>query len=196
MNSFNVVVPTRIHRVSVRRRILPGPAQEGEVVEQMLYDGGFTAGYAAGQWKAQKEAVAAAKRQATDVDLVLKGLQSIQGELLEQAKQNFPPLLMAAIERVFKHHRISEEEVGSEIAALLKEVVHAQSICIESAPEELDRLQQTLERLGLMLQKGAHSWKANPTLKSGEFILQTDLGTVDGRKITKLNKIKAALQVE
>jgi len=48
----------------------------------------------------------------------------------------------------------------------------------------------------LMLEKGAHSWKSNPTLKQGEFILQTDLGTIDGRKISKLNKIKAVLKME
>jgi flagellar biosynthesis/type III secretory pathway protein FliH len=203
MSSFNVVVPTQIHRLSVRHRVIPGDDSEkgadgkpAEVAEELLYDGGFEAGYAAGQWKAEKETREAAERQAAEVAAALHGLQVIQTELLKQAQQNFPPLVMAAVERVFKNHKITDAEVGGEIAALLKDVVHAQSISIECSSEDLDRLQRVVEGLGLMLQKGAHSWKMNPTLKRGEFILQTDLGTVDGRRLTKLNKIKAALQVE
>jgi flagellar biosynthesis/type III secretory pathway protein FliH len=192
MDPFEVVIPTNIHRISVRRRTMPG-GEGGEVTEELTYDGGFNAGYKAGTFKAEREAYDTNGRQQAEVEAVLRGLQQVQKELLEQAKQNFPPLIMAAIDRVFKAHQFTEEEIAKEVGALLKEVVHAQSISIECCPQDLDRLQKTCERLGLTVEKGIHSWKANPTLKRGEFVLQTDLGSVDGRRLTKLSKIKAVL---
>ncbi|MDE1171497.1 MAG: hypothetical protein PW734_09870 [Verrucomicrobium sp.] len=212
MKSFQVQIPARVDRLTVRRRVLApapvlpeGEGEEGaeaapapEVVasEETLYDGSYDAGLREGRRRALQEMAAARAADQKEMQASLRQFDLVLQKLLEVAEKNLPELLLAALGRVFREHSFTHEEMAAEVSALVREVGQAQAISIEASQEEIGILERRLDKLGLALHHGRVQWRANPTLGKGEYVLQTDLGMVDGRRLSKLAQIRLALEEE
>jgi flagellar biosynthesis/type III secretory pathway protein FliH len=110
------------------------------------------------------------------------------------AVQNIPQLLLAALSRVMNHHRFTDEELGVEVEGLIREVSQSSSITIECSEENYETLKNRVETLGSSLTQGQIVWKMNPSLQNGEYVLQSDLGIVDGRRVARVSKVRLALE--
>ena len=208
MQSFQVTVPFLIDRVTVRRRMAggeeaevaptetdaaaPAPVQ-AEQEDQLLYDGAYDAGFRDGRRKALEEIAAARAAESREVKELLRELNGVFPQLIKLAEAQFPDLMLTALGRVFREHRFTMEEMANEVGALLAEVTQAQTILIEGNPADIGPLQGRIEKLGLSFHQGRVQWKANPTLERNEYVIQTDLGMIDGRRLTKLTQIQGGL---
>jgi len=204
-NTFQVTVPFAVDCIKVRRlRPIPlievesvegeGRAADDSPVYETLYDGSYEAGVRAGRQQVLKELVAARAAESRSVQAVLAQLDAVMDELIRTAEGHFPELLLAVLGRVFREHDFSQEEMSGEVVSLLQEVQQAQAVTIEVAPDALSLLQGRVEKLDLSLQTGRIQWKANADLQRGEYLIQTDLGVVDGRRHTKLSQVRVALE--
>jgi hypothetical protein len=55
-------------------------------------------------------------------------------------------------------------------------------------------LQKQLDAAGVSLTQGQIQWTANPIFQSGEYVMQSDLGVLDGRRSTRIAHVHAALR--
>lgn len=201
MHAVHVHVPFPIDRVSVRRRLLSDeelPEDTAELpvapIEETLENGYYAAGHRAGYAQAMSEVVVARQAETRSVQEALRELTGVLPELISLAEENFPQLLLTALGRVFREHRFTQDELAAEIGALLSESAQAQQITIETSPADLQAMERRIDKLGLVLQQGRLQWKANPNLEKGEYLLQTDLGSIDGRRHTKQAQVRLALE--
>ncbi len=201
MHAVHVHVPFPIERVSVRRRLtsddpLPEDAAELPVapIDEVLENGYYAAGYRAGYAQAMSEVVVARQGETRSVQEALHELTGVLPELISLAEENFPQLLLTALDRLFRAHRFTQDELASEIGSLLAEAAQAQKIVIEVAPPDLQAMERRIDKLGLSLQRGRLQWLPNAALEKGEYLLQTDLGTIDGRHHVKQAQVRLALE--
>jgi len=206
MNAFNFTIPFPVDRVVVKRRTVEEVVGEGDAasvadqapqqkeVLETLYDGSYDSGVAEGRRQAVAEMTAARDAESAQVAAMLRRMQQILDELVKLAEGHFPDLLMSALERVFREHPFTSDEMATEVSALLREVGQAQSIVVEGSATEISQIESRIEKMGLSIQHGRLQWRANPNLQRGEYILQTDLGMVDGRRHSKLAQVRLALE--
>jgi flagellar biosynthesis/type III secretory pathway protein FliH len=193
MHSFSLAIPSKITRVSlvktsqVRTKDASGDSKEA-------YQKGFDSGYQAGLWQAQLEAEKQRNQLRSQVEHVLSNLNNLHEELKGIAVQNLPQLLLASLSRVMNHHRFTDEELGKEVEELIREVSQSSSIVIECSNEDHEALKNRVEILGASLTQGQIIWKTNPSLQNGEYVLQSDLGVVDGRRVARLAKVRMAVE--
>ncbi len=201
MQEVHVHVPFPIERVSIRRRLteepaLPDDAPELPVaaIEEVLEDGYYAAGFREGRRQALAEVAAARAAETRSAQEALRELTEVLPHLIDLAEDSFPQLLLTALGRVFREHSFTQDEMAAEVGALLSEVSQAQAITIETAPADLQAMERRIDKLGLSLQQGRLRWKANPNLQPGEYVMQTDLGMIDGRRVSKMAQIRLALE--
>jgi len=188
MTSFNLALPKGIKTIGLEK------FKTSSATFPDAYQDGFTAGYQAGQWKAALEAQQQRELLAQQGQAVLQKMEKLHQELYSIVSQHLPQLLLAALSRVLQHHRFTDEELVREVQTLVKELAQADQISIECSPVDLALLKERVDGIGVSWTQGQLLWKENPLLQQGEFILQSDLGTVDGRRIAKINQVMLAIE--
>jgi flagellar biosynthesis/type III secretory pathway protein FliH len=187
-SSFKLVVPGGVRKISVQDVV----QEKRTVSEPDGYQNGFNAGYRAGMLKAELEATKQREEQEGTFRRMVDQLDRVYTEFSQSLRDHLPQLVLASVSRVMMKHHFSDEEIVSEIESLVRELTLAKSIHIECSEEDLNMLQQKLASSG-GLASAQIEWKNNPTLLKGEFILQSDLGEFDGRKMARLSRVKSAL---
>jgi flagellar biosynthesis/type III secretory pathway protein FliH len=202
MPVFHLTLPGPVAHAEVMPRDadLPAEAKELDGLRKTAFSLGYREGFASGARAAKVEADEEMARQrsafAKEAEACLARLRQVHEAFEKLLPGHLSPLLMAAFERVLEHHHFSEKEVASEIAALLKQLPQARQIRIETAPKELESLRSRLATLGGLAPGLSPEWVANPDIVPGEFILRSDLGVVDGRKLVRMERIRMVLGSE
>lgn len=193
MPSFNLAVPFAARRV----RILPTPILSPEKETQETdegYTSGFDAGYRAGLLQASLEARRRQQQDAQSLSQSLAALDSAKGKIIHSLGQQLPPLLLETFQRILTGHRFTAEEVGTSVAALLRQLEEARELTIECPSDLLEGIREFVEKLGLTLNTEKITWKSNPDLKPGEFRIQSNLGNVDGRHAPLIAQAKETIE--
>ncbi len=185
MLSFNLTLPTSITTAALTES--PESTAPG-------YQEGFQSGYKAGQWKAQLEAEQQLAEIRKQFAAQLKALHTVHETLDQTAGKHLPELLSLTLQRLFRKHPFTAEETAKELASILQELSEAQSITIECHPKHLSDLQSFVKSESLTMGNDHFIWKESPDLNAGEFKIQSDLGTYDGRHLIKLSKVQTVLE--
>lgn len=184
MSSFEVAVPRKLRAA----RLLPADAARAS-------DGGYAEGFAAGYQSGRLAAQLAARRAATEARLEMQGrlraIQQVQEELAQISREHLPQLVLAAVTHLWSHHRFTDDEIVAEVEALLAQLSHAATVTIECCPDDLALLEAAA---GPIRTQGATQWTTNPALQRGEFVLQSDLGSIDGRRLARLKQLRLSLE--
>ncbi|MES2308989.1 MAG: FliH/SctL family protein [Verrucomicrobiota bacterium] len=167
--------------------------EKNETTDPAHFDAGFKAGYQAGQWQATLEQKKWIETQKVEWAKSLEALLSLHQEAKTLIAADFPFFAQTIVEKLLKKNPFTPEQIADEILAFLKDLSEAHSIRIECAPQDLQSIQSICEKTGMNLGQGSVQWKAHADLASGEYRLQSDLGSVDGRLQPKLAKLKIAL---
>lgn len=186
-SNIQIALPTKLSKVVIQKKSKTSDPQFKE-----NYDKGWEAGYKAATWKAELEAKQQSQQQAAEAAEWIKRLNSMHEELLKLVSTHLPQLLLCALSKVIQHHKFTDEEIFQEIQAMIQELSLAKSISIECSQEDMENLQKRLDSLSLT--QGQVQWTANPSFQSGEYVMQSDLGVLDGRRSTKIAHVHAALK--
>jgi flagellar biosynthesis/type III secretory pathway protein FliH len=81
-----------------------------------------------------------------------------------------------------------------EIKLLLHELNQAHQVVIECSEKDLAEIKAGVEALGITLGQAQVDWRASATLQQGEYTIESDLGSVDGRRLSRLKHIREALE--
>lgn len=188
MPSFNIVLPQPLAKVVIQK------AKPADQAAEETYRKAYEAGYRAGQLKAEYEAREEARNQGQKANELVEKLSQVHEEFFKITQQHLPQLVLAALTRVLQHHRFTDDEIYNEVGALLKDLSLAKSIAIECSRADMDELKQRLEAAGVALTQCQIQWTPNDEFQKGEYVIQSDLGVLDGRKSTRMSHIHAALQ--
>lgn len=195
MSSCKMVIPSRLARVEVLTDV---DAQKQ--IEALGYHGGFSAGYAAGALEGQaayQEKIREYEKKIQEMSAAMTAklteLSEINKVALNTAHDHLPELLVTVFSRILGKHTFSKEEVASEIDKVLSDLTLAESISVECSEKELSQLEEMVKGAGQSLSQGSVKWTGNPDLKSGEFIIHSDLGYYDGRHLNRIKKVQAIL---
>jgi flagellar biosynthesis/type III secretory pathway protein FliH len=187
-SQLELVVPIRVRRVG------NAAVSEAKTNGDSSHAAGFEAGYESGRLRAEWEAGRQRDAERTQVRGLVAKLENIHREYEKLLEEHLPELIQGALARVFRKHPFTAGEITTEIAVLLREMQQAGKIALECAPLELDELRRQLEECEAIPSGVRWSLQANATLGSGEFLLKSDLGTVDGRHASRLRQIHLALE--
>jgi flagellar biosynthesis/type III secretory pathway protein FliH len=158
------------------------------------YQRGFDAGYRAGQLVAEAELNAQSKVASDKISQLLSVVERLRDELGEVVISHLPQLLQIALMRVMEHHKFTTEEIQNEVESILKELALAKKIEIQCFEGDLKLLQEHMAKIGTSLTQAAIIWTVNKDLRAGEFILESDLGVFDGRRLTRAAQVQVALK--
>ncbi len=183
---LDIVLPIRIERIEKT----DASAQSASAP----HDAGFDAGYEAGRLRAEWEAKRNREKQEARIRTLVAKLENIHQGYEKLLEEHLPDLIHGALARVFHNHPITATEIGGEVAAQLRDMEQAGRIALECAPAELDALRLQLEEHDAIPTGLRWTLAANPALASGEFLLKSDLGDVDGRHSTRIRQIHHALE--
>jgi len=184
-SALDIVLPIRIQRIEK----IDAPEKEAGAT----HDAGFQAGYEAGRLRAEWESRREREQQAAKVRALVAKLENVHHDYEKLLEEHLPDLIHGALARVFRNHPFTAAEIGAEVAALLRDMDQAGRITLECAPAELDALKIELEEHDAVPTGLRWTLTANSSLISGEFLLKTDLGDVDGRHSTRIRHIHHAL---
>jgi flagellar biosynthesis/type III secretory pathway protein FliH len=188
MKTYELAVPCRLKAASIisekQPQVAPGDA----------YKAGFEAGYKEGRWRAELELRREREALGRKFGDRLAALDRIHESLVQLSQQHLPSLVLAAVTRLFQHHRFSDDEIFSEVSSLLKDLSQASRIRIEANPEDLKALRTRIEEAGVAVGSAAVEWVANSALHPGEFTLHSDLGSIDGRRQARLQQLRLVLE--
>ncbi|MFZ5806696.1 MAG: FliH/SctL family protein [Verrucomicrobiota bacterium] len=188
MPLFNIVLPKPLAKVAIRK------TKSADAATEEAYRKGHEAGYKAGQLQAQLELRQQKKKNAEEAAEWIRQLESAHEELVKIAGQHIPQLVLAALSRVLQHHKFTDEEIQHEVTALLQELSLAKSISIECSRADMDSLQEYLNSAGTSVTQSTIQWTPNDALQKGEYVIQSDLGVLDGRRSTRMAHVHAALK--
>lgn len=187
MPSFNLVVPEPILSVEIR------PTEVSEENPSKVYKRAFNAGYQAGMLQARLEIEETKRKYAQQFEALFEQFGTLLPEWKNSVVDVLSELFMHAFEQLYATFRPSPENLAHEIKGFLNELTHAAQITIHLPPEELEAIQNLLKEVESSHQQGAIQWHGNPELEPGEFLLQSDLGQIDGRNITRLHRVRSIL---
>lgn len=188
MSSFEVALP-----ISVSNAILKKGKSLASRWEGNEYGTGYDDGYRAGKWQAQMELSRDREQLSKESEKLISLLKQINTEVQSMTEQHLPELILSTLSRIFAHHHFTEEEVASEVEGIVKEISNAQHIALECSENDLNALHEKFETLGLSLENTELVCSVNASLSSGEFVLRSDLGYVDGRHIARIAQVQDAL---
>lgn len=182
---FKFSIPQKIEKITLKQS---SPAKVRAKIDE-----GFEAGYQAGKWQASMEQKKWVAAQKAELQQTMEALQKIYIETQNLISHDFPPMLQLILEKLFKKNPFTPEQIATEIQAFLQELNEAHSIRIECAPQTLQAIQNACEKMNLNFGQGSLQWKTNSDLHPGEYRIQSDLGSVDGRLQPRLAKLDLAL---
>jgi flagellar biosynthesis/type III secretory pathway protein FliH len=185
---LDLVVPIRVRRVE--KSSAPAPTADSAP----SHAAGFEAGYEAGRLRAEWEANRKRDAERARVHGLVTKLESIHREYEKLLEEHMPELIQGALARVFRKHPFTAGEIAEEIAILTREMEQAGKIALECAPAEADDLRRQLEECESIPSGVRWTLQPNTALGSGEFLLKSDLGTVDGRHASRVRQIHLALE--
>lgn len=174
-------IPHKIAKITLK--------EKSEESSRAQIGDGFEAGYQAGKWQAALEQKKWIEVQKNELQKNLQTLQEIKTQTNDLIAAEFPGLLHLLLEKVLKKNPFTVKQIAEEIQVFLRELNEAHSVRIECAPSDLKSIQETCEKMNLNFGQGGLQWKTNPDLQSGEYRIQSDLGSVDGRLQARLAKL-------
>ena len=126
---------------------------------------------------------------------MIASLEKLHHEYESLVAEHLPDLIQGALHRVFRQHPFTAEEIGAEVASLLRDMEQAGRIGLECSPAEAQDLQQRLETAGCQFPT-AQSLRFSPMPRwpRASFVLRSDLGDVDGRHSSRIRQIHHALE--
>jgi flagellar biosynthesis/type III secretory pathway protein FliH len=184
---LDIVLPIAIKRVE------KAPAAPPEVSDG-THAAGYAAGYEEGKLRAEWEARREAQKQAARVQQLIQALEKMHQEYETLVGEHLPDLIQGALQRIFRQHPFTVEEIVTEVSALLRDLEQAGRLTLECAPAEADELQRRLADSGAIPNESKWALQPNLSLKPGEFLLKSDLGDVDGRHSSRIRQIHHALE--
>jgi flagellar biosynthesis/type III secretory pathway protein FliH len=184
---LDIVLPITIKRAEMSPAAAPEPSAD-------THAAGYTAGYEEGKLRAEWEGHREAQKQATRVQSLVHSLETLHKEYEALVGEHLPDLIHGALQRVFRQHPFTAEEVANEVAALLRDLEQAGRLTLECSPAEAEELQQRLVDAGAIPTDSNWTLQPSSTLKPGEFLLKSDLGDVDGRHSSRIRQIHHALE--
>lgn len=184
-SALDIVLPIRIQRIEK----IDADAKSAAAP----HDAGFQAGYEAGRLRAEWEAKRERGQQDAKVRALVAKLEGVHHDYEKLLEEHLPDLIQGALSRVFRKHPFTAAEIGAEVAALLHDMDQAGRVTLECSPDEMDALRKELEEHDAIPTGLRWTLTANSSLVSGEFLLKTDLGDVDGRHSTRIRHIHHAL---
>jgi flagellar biosynthesis/type III secretory pathway protein FliH len=185
---LDIVLPISV------KRIEKSSAAALEAGSDSSHAAGYAAGYEEGRLRAEWEAGRTRQKENAKVQGVVKALENLHREYEGLLAEHLPDLIQGALQRVFRRHPFTAEEISAEISALLRDMEQAGRLALECAPADADELRQRLENCETIPDSSKWTLEANPALASGEFLLKSDLGDVDGRHVSRIRQIHLALE--
>ncbi len=188
MPPLDIVLPIRVKRIEKSAVVASEPGNETS------HAAGFAAGYEEGRLRAEWEAGRRRQKESERVQGLMRTLENLHREYEGLLAEHLPDLIHGALNRVFRKHPFTTEELSAEVSALLADMEHAGRITLECAPAQAEDLYRRLEECETVPDSSKWTLQANPGLAAGEFLLKSDLGDVDGRHSSRLRQIHLALE--
>jgi flagellar biosynthesis/type III secretory pathway protein FliH len=185
---LDIVLPIRV------KRIEKSAAPEDQATDETSHAAGYAAGYEEGRLRAEWEAARRQQKESEKVQKLMQTLENLHREYEGLLAEHLPDLIQGALNRVYRQHPFTTEEISHEVAALLIDMEQAGRISLECAPAQADELRAQLEGCEAIADSTKWNLQANPGLNLGEFILKSDLGDVDGRHSSRIRQIHLALE--
>lgn len=184
---LDIVLPISIKRIEKA----PEPAPEHL---DTTHSAGYAAGYEEGKLRAEWEGKREQQKQAARVQQLVADLEKLHHEYESLVGEHLPDLIQGALQRVFRQHPFTAQEIAGEVAALLHDLEQAGRLVLECAPDDADELQERLVESDAIPDGSKWTLQPNTALKPGEFLLKSDLGDVDGRHSSRIRQIHLALE--
>ena len=184
---LDIVLPISIKRIEKS----PETAPE---IHEGAHAAGYAAGYEEGKLRAEWEGKREQQKQAARIQQLVANLEKLHQEYEGLVGEHLPDLIQGALQRVFRQHPFTAQEIAGEVAALLRDLEQAGRLVLECAPNEADELQQILVESDAIPDGSKWTLQPNAALKPGEFMLKSDLGDVDGRHSSRIRQIHLALE--
>ena len=188
MPPLDIVLPIRVKRIEKSAV----PASTGG--DESSHGAGFAAGYEEGRLRAEWEATRQRQKDDERAQALLLKLQKLHAEYEGLLAEHIPDLIHGALNRVFRKHPFTTKEIGAEVVALLRDMEQAGRISLECCAADAEGLADQLHIAQIVPDDTKWSLEVNETLQSGEFILKSDLGDVDGRHLSRIRQIHLALE--
>jgi len=186
---LDIVLPIRVKRIerAAAAALESNPENHGT---------GYTAGYEEGRLRAEWEAARQRRQESERVQGLMRTLENLHHEYEGLLAEHLPDLIQGALNRVFRKHPFTTEEISGEVSALMRDMEQAGRIALECAPAEAEDLQRRLEECETVPDSAKWTLTGNPALTPGEFILKSDMGDVDGRHSSRIRQIHLALEAK
>ena len=181
--SLDIVLPIRVTRIE--KSAVPA----NQAGDDQSHGAGYNSGYEEGRLRADWEAGRQRAKERDRVGALVAKLENLHREYETLLEQHLPDLIQGALARVFRKHPFTPQEIGVEVAALLTEMEQAGKITLECATADADDLRRSLEECDTIPNSAKWTLTGNATLASGEFLLKSDLGDVDGRHSSRMRQI-------
>lgn len=188
MPPLDIVLPIQV------KRIEKSALTAADSGSETSHAAGFTAGYEEGRLRAEWEAGRVRQKENERVQSLMRKLENLHREFEGLLSEHLPDLIQGALNRVFRKHPFTTEEITVEVSALLRDMEQAGRIALECAPAEAEELCRRLEECETITDSTKWTLQANPSLQPGEFLLKSDLGDVDGRHSSRIRQIRLALE--
>jgi len=188
MPPLDLVLPFRVTRIEKSETPASAPGDETS------HAAGYAAGYEQGRLRAEWEGQRLHQQESEKVRKLMQTLENLHREYELLLAEHLPDLIQGALNRVYRQHPFTTEEIGHEVAALLIDMEQAGRIALECSPAQADELRRNLEECDAIADGAKWTLQANPGLRLGEFILKSDLGDVDGRHSSRMRQIHLALE--
>jgi len=185
---LDIVLPIRVKRIE--KSAVPSSA----LGDETSHSAGFSAGYEEGRLRAEWEASRLRLKDDERVQALLRKLEKLHQEYEGLLAEHLPDLIQGALSRVFRKHPFTTKEIGAEVIALLHDMEQAGRISLECCAADAEGLADQLHIAQVVPDNIKWSLEVNETLQSGEFILKSDLGDVDGRHLSRIRQIHFALE--
>jgi flagellar biosynthesis/type III secretory pathway protein FliH len=186
---LDIVLPINVKRIEQATEAAPAGT-----VDDVSHDAGYEAGYQEGKLRAEWEAHRQRLADAEKIQALVRALEKLHAEYETLLAEHLPDLIHGALNRVFRHHPFTPDEVAAEVGALLRDMEQAGRIALECSPAEAEKVQHYLADADAIPDAAKWTLSPNPALAPGEFILKSDLGDVDGRHSSRLRQIHHALE--
>lgn len=187
--SLDIVLPFRVARVE--KSTVPAGAK----ADPQSHGAGFESGYEAGRLRAEWEGSRQREKDRERMRALVRKLENLHKEYEGLLEEHLPDLIQGALARVFRKHPFTPQEICDEVSLLLRDMQEAGRISLECTPAEADELRSRLEECETIPSGSKWTLQGNPSLASGEFLLKSDLGDVDGRHSSRMRQIHLAQEL-
>ena len=124
---------------------------------------------------------------------VFSGLQNQHDSLVDQLRQVIPDLVMETVHRIFSEFKIDRETVATLVNEILREIPPGrQALEVVLCPHDFELIHEI--ESDFKEQYPAIEFRSDTTLQSGDCIVRTRFGMIDGRIATKLKTVESFLR--